>query len=305
MGNVNGANENTRVGVCIKDLENIGDQLRVHFGKTQEGTPGMHIGSEPHVFKVGMTQMGPGSKEYIYTYRSDFNGVHGPDGETVMDMYPLLYKDHFDLDYYVGDMAFPIVNTMQIPGAAYIKIKMSYSMVYQGLEELNYMWLGKGLHGEASELQGEYLPKFSAWAGDWKYLEGHTSYCMSCGTTDYYDPVHNCGVSTGEGTDGGLHSQTFPIKFQGPILPVIERTIDGDSFTFIWILNFTGNPYTSPDESNLVGYYMEVTPYNANNQPMTDYSYIVGEIPRSYAVGAMSYEVAKLNNYPNAEEVKF
>jgi hypothetical protein len=297
-----------KVSVLIDHLERIGNELRVHFGKKQEGTTEVHIGSDPLVIKGGgMKKQGPGYFEYIATQ----GGTTLPDYEKLASA---MYGEFFDKDIYIGQMTEPLVRTIKVPGATMMKIKMSYACSGgsgrpQGYLQGNYLWLGAGLHEDASKVQGEYYPGFIAKSGvDWQNLEEHKRTCAGCG-----QPVYTIGgadvVLPPEGAQAWTHpcedeNGWFPILHEGPVLPVIEREISGDSFTCSWMVDFTGNAYTSPDEDNYIGYYIEVTPYNELGV-MANYIYTIDEIPNEFSIDDMDYMISKLNNYPNAEEVKF
>jgi hypothetical protein len=295
---INGMNPyTTRVAVQIYDLERIGDELRVHFDKKQEGTTRIHTGTGPLVIKGGgMKKMGPGYYEYIEKNL-------GTGWTDYVALAASMYNEYFDPDVYIGQMAEPDVATIQIPGASKIKIKMSYARESSG--KFCYLWIGKGLHEKASEIQGEYFPFFSAkGCKSWEKLEGHSTVCAGCGL-----PVVNGDLVWAPDTN--LHpcedeNGYYPILHTGPLLPCIEREIEGDSFTVIWNVDFTGNDYTQPDEANYIGYYIEIIPYDADGNPVTTaYQFIANEIPRSFSIDDMDFMISKLNNYPNAEEVKF
>lgn len=294
MADINGMSRNTRVGVPIGSLENIGDALRVHFGKKQEGTTKIHVGPDPLVIKGGgLKKLGPGYHEMIYTPHN-FNNSH--------ELVPILYGEYFDADHYVQQMTEPVINTIKIPGAKAIKIKMSYGTANYGEKAWNYLWIGAGLHEEASAVQGEYYPEFMPSFEYWNSLEEHITVCAGCGA-----PVVNGTVILPPSTTHFCEDESgnFPVKHSGPLLPYIEREIEGDSLTCAWMVDFTGNSYTVPDEVNYCGFYMEVIPYDTNGNEITAYQYIANEIPYSYQVGRMDEQIALLNNYPNAEEVKF
>lgn len=292
----NGMQPSARVSILVDDLERIGNELRVHFPKIQEGTKKVHVGPDPLTLTAGgMKKLGPGFYEYIQP--ATFTGNYS------WEMAPIIYAEYFDVNHYTGQMTKALVKTIQVPGAVALKIKMSYAVVANTSRSRNYLWIGAGLHEDASKVQGEYLPSFSTTSLDWEEMEEHYAECASCGL-----PVINGGVVLAPGTN--FHPcedemGNFPIRHTGPVLPYIEREIDGDSFTCAWMVDFTGNHYTTPDEINLHGYYIEVIPYDVNNQPITTYQYIEDEIPNEFSIDDMDFMISKLNNYPNAEEVKF
>lgn len=306
---INGMNPHTtRVSVLVDDLERIGKELRVHFGNKQEGTVEYHAGSDPLVIKGGgMKKLGPGRYEYIEQ-----------PGWTITDYDKLnstMYNEFFDKDVYVGQMTKPLVRTIKVPGATGMRIKMSYACSGgsgrpQGYLQGNYLWIGAGLHEDASKVQGEYYPGFIAKNGtDWINLEDHTLTCAGCGQPVFRTDEGDYTVPKPDNSQAWVHpcedeNGQFPILHAGAILPYLEREITGDSFTCAWMVDFTGNAYTEPDESNYIGYYIEVTPYNEFGV-MANYTYTIDEIPNEFSIDDMDYMISKLNNYPNAEEVKF
>lgn len=296
-----------RVAIRTSTLDDIGDALRAHFGNKQEGTVGVHAGSEPKVlrssnFKKLMTLE---NGKWTDTY------IGFPHTDIMKQEIKKHYAEFLDFEEYYEPTPQAHVNTIRVPGAAYIGIKMCYLTNGLGPQDINpdpdssdhtnttfnYMWIAPGLHEEATKLDGEYLPAHSLSLDNITY---HEEYCAVCGLESWYgEPIlppgidfHPCG-GPGE----------FPIKltisfFKEPT----KRTYKGDSFTLIWNINTNHTVYDAVSE---VGYYIELTPYDENLNPMSDYVYIVNEIPNTYYPAMMPLAIQQLNNYPDAEEVKF
>jgi hypothetical protein len=289
MGNINGVSPTARVAVTIGHLEAVSNELRVHFGKKEEGTKGVHTGPSAKVFKTNsMKKMGPGYGELLIDQTETGSSLN-----LHRDLIYSLYKDYIDETVYFDpqdETTFRKVQTFQVPGANSLRIKMSY--VGPG------PWVASGLHEDASEIQGEYFEDFPIYQdyglAGWYTLEGHEESCASCGC-----PVVNGTIILPPGVDqhmcgdhiGFVHLHT------GPLLPIIERTIQGEALTMFWDIG------TEP--RNYAGYWLEIIPYDANGKPIENYQYIVNEIPYSYSPVEMVQSIRELNNYPNAEEVKF
>jgi hypothetical protein len=275
---------NTRVSVKKGNLDMIGDSLRVHFGELkEEGTKSYYEGNGTQILKT------PNMNSFaIY-------GIDEPVSE--------LFDDHDWVPEANWDPSQPLISTIKVHGAASLKIKMSYvdaSEIYTQC----YTWLGEGLHAHASDIQGEYLPHFhvNMTVVD-KIAAGlGKGYCASCGAEmvayvssldgeTYYTVEHE------QYCKGYNNPGSVDFSYTGWNAPTIERTFSGDTFTLLWHVG------RAPGAN--IGHYIELQAFDADGNLMKNYFYTVNQVINEWAPGAFSYQIDKLNNYPNAEEVKF
>jgi hypothetical protein len=63
--------------------------------------------------------------------------------------------------------------------------------------------------------------------------------------------------------------------------------------------------HVGKETASEIGHYIELQAFDANDNLMTEYSYTVNQVINEWSPADFSYQIDKLNNYPNAEEVKF
>lgn len=292
-----------KVAIKTKTLEDIGEALRLHFGELKrEGTVGSHTGT----IQVLRTPNALRLAEYYDKYESP------------------LTSDAFNPEYLMPHTGNPVVKTIRVNGAASLKIRMSYKVPQpSGREAWNYIWLGEGLCGQPDELHGEYLPSYpsSRDKDEVNQLYGIGQwYCPACGAQPapgdiYFDHDLRCPYDwtpskfpdfekTWEDEDVyGTMGGPTNMGYRGLDMPLIERTFNGDSFTLIYC-NDLGPVF---DDIGCVdcGYYIELQAFREDGSLMEKYGYVVDELHNDYYPGEMAPAIKLLNNYPNAEEVKF
>lgn len=290
-----------RVAIKIDTLDNIGDALRIHFGELKkEGTKNTHKGST----KVLRSPNALGLAQYYDTGES-------PEPEL------------FDPDYYlVTTYGQPHIETIRIPNAASIHIKMSWkdaSVIGTNYVGEDYHWIAPGLHSYPSELTGEYLPQFhhtyNRDPGKGGFNIGQW-YCPVCGAESQIgshfidhdtrciydwkpDPLEGETWDDDIGTDDYLFDNMY---YRGYNMPTIERTFNTNSFTLAYC---TAEVAGGSEGYSGWGHYIELQAFREDGSLMTQYDYIIGEQPNTYFPYQMAPAIEKLNNYPNAEEVKF
>lgn len=306
---------NTRVSVKKGSLDMIGDSLRAHFGELkEEGTKSYYKGNGTKILNTPNISSLPS----IITYEQP----QGEDGDDSSFFEPVIYNpitktlfhDHEwapEANWFASQ---PLISSIQVHGAAYLKIKMTYIDNSEYVVE-PYTWIGGGLHAHASDVQGEYLPYSSKFVSpvDAVMAGWGEAHCASCG-----QPVIVYTTESGELTytvrhpeyckyafemggvmspDGMIDNTDCALIYTGYNGPLIERTFLGDTFTLLW--------HVGKETASEIGHYIELQAFDANDNLMTEYAYTVNQVINEWSPADFSYQIDKLNNYPNAEEVKF
>lgn len=302
---------NKRLSIKKGRLDDIGDALRIHFGELKEaGTKGRHQGA----VKVLKSPNALRLAEYW---------------DSTDTLYSLAFIESYNMPHVLN----PQVHSIKIEGAASLKLKISYKVFgwYEDNfetpphERLNYVWIGPGICGRPDELHGEYLPIYSQ-NRDKDYVECEKMlgigeyYCPQCGVTrlpgtNYWDHDQDCSFDwkpmsapnynetwadeDPTGTRGGYSK----LAYRGYDMPLIERTYEGDSLSIIWN-SYLGSEYDDTGAPDW-GYYAEVEAFDENGNRMEVYTYTEKAVFNDYAPYEIAPAIKKLNNYPNAEEVKF
>lgn len=299
---------NKRLSVKKGNLEDIGDALRIHFGELkEEGTRGRHTG--------GVKVLRSPNALRLAEYWDEMIAIPSP---------------AFEENYYMPSVLNPQVHSIKIDGAASLKLKLSYKVFAltgddhdNPHEELNYVWIGPGICGRPDELHGEYLPFYHQGRdGDYFHyydIQGFGEYyCPLCGVTripgsDYFDHVLGCdydwvpnplqGETWADEPENGTRGGVPVLKYRGYDMPLIERTYEGDALSIIWC-SYLSAQY---DDTGFPGwgYYAEVEAFDKDGNLMDTYTYTEKAVLNDYAPYEIAPAIKKLNNYPNAEEVKF
>lgn len=314
---------NTRVSIKKGNLDMIGDSLRAHFGELKEvGTKSYYKGNGTKVLSTPNMFSLPFTITEEFSYRETDGDVEAPDNGGGMFEEPVynpitrtLFKDHEwepEGNWFEDQ---PLISSIQVHGAAYLKIKMTYiDNITIGSETNNvspYTWIGGGLHAHASEVQGEYLPQSIRGIGAINAVKKGwgEAHCLACGAellvnldsegNQVVAMMHPpyCPFHLNPLTQQDFNNTNVDMVYTGYNGPLIERLIVGDTFTLLW--NVGRIPL--PD----VGHYIEFQAFDVNDNLMTEYSYTVNQVINEWNPANFSYQIDKLNNYPNAEEVKF